>query len=294
MTPPRSAATTRPGLPSAASPLIDGGFTLYHRLLLARPRDAGAPAADAPALVLAPHPDDETLGCGALIARKTAAGTPVTVVFACDGRHSHRSGLVPPDALARLRRREALAACARLGVGTERVRFLDHEDGRLAEAGDALVRRIAGLADATGARELFAPCGQDGHPDHRALSAAARSALAGLDPRPTLYEYPVWFWDPRAWVEPGAPRWRQAAQLAARPLAFLVGARPAVVAAGPFLDAKRRALAEHRSQMENLTGEPGWATLGPGLLRHLMTAEEIFFRIPAPGPGTGPGTGNPP
>ncbi|NYZ16248.1 PIG-L family deacetylase [Azospirillum sp. RWY-5-1] len=281
-------AATRSGLPFAASAVLDGGFALYHRLLLARPRDPEVPAADVPALVLAPHPDDETLGCGALIARKAAAGAPVTVVFACDGRHSHRSGLVPPDALAALRRREALAACARLGVGAERVGFLDHEDGRLADAGGALARRIAGLAEACGARELFAPSAQDGHPDHRALSAAARAALAGLSRHPVLYEYPVWFWDARAWVEPGAPRWRQAAQLAVRPLAFLAGARPAVVAAGPFLDAKRRALAEHRSQVENLTGEPGWATLPSGFLRHLMAAEEIFFRIPGPSPGAPP------
>lgn len=271
----------RHGLPSAASALLTAGFAAFRRLLLARPRDPAAPMTDAPTLVLAPHPDDETLGCGALIARKAAAGTPVSVLFACDGRHSHRSERITPVTLAALRRREALAACARIGVGPERVTFLDHEDQRLAEAGDDLVRRIAALAAASGAREVFAPSGLDGHPDHRALSAAARAALAGLSPRPVLYEYPVWFWDARAWVEPGAPRWRQAAQMAVRPLAFLAHARPAVVEAGPFLEAKRRALAEHRSQTENLTGEPGWATLDPGFLRHLMAGEEIFFRIPA-------------
>lgn len=275
-----AAVPGRRGVPAAASGLLGGGFALYRRLLLARPRDDRAPGVDAPALVLAPHPDDETLGCGALIARKTAAGTPVSVVFACDGRHSHRSGIMPPDALAALRRREALAACSRLGVGAERVRFLDHEDGQLTRAGGNLARRIAELAASSGAWELFAPSGLDGHPDHRALSAAACAALACLSPRTVLYEYPVWFWDARAWVEPGASRWRQVAQLATRPLAFLAGARPAVVEAGPFLEAKRRALAEHRSQMENLTGEPGWATLDPGFLRHLMAAEEIFFRIP--------------
>ena len=55
------------------------------------------------ALVLAPHPDDETIGCGATILRKVAAGTPVTVFVATDGRHSHRSAALRrhPDRAAR-------------------------------------------------------------------------------------------------------------------------------------------------------------------------------------------------
>jgi len=58
-------------------------------------RDDTATSAARSALVLAPHPDDETLGCGATILRKRAAGTPVHVLIVTDGEptaHLMRDG----------------------------------------------------------------------------------------------------------------------------------------------------------------------------------------------------------
>src|SRR5829696_1206258 len=54
-------------------------------------RDETAAVAARGCLVIAPHPDDETLGCGATIARKRAAGTPVRVVIVADGRYAQRA-----------------------------------------------------------------------------------------------------------------------------------------------------------------------------------------------------------
>ena len=44
------------------------------------------------------HPDDETLGCGAMIRGKLTAKTAVEIVIATAGRHSHRSGQLSIDA----------------------------------------------------------------------------------------------------------------------------------------------------------------------------------------------------
>ena len=64
-----------------------------------------------PLLVIAPHPDDETLGCGGLIIRERLAGRLVRIVFLTDGSQSHRDHpSLTPTALAKLRKAEAVAA----------------------------------------------------------------------------------------------------------------------------------------------------------------------------------------
>ena len=67
-------------------------------------------------LALAPHPDDESLGCGGALALHRAAGDPVKVVFVTDGARGDERGEDPRDAYVALRRREAAEACAALGV----------------------------------------------------------------------------------------------------------------------------------------------------------------------------------
>src|SRR5690606_38092378 len=49
----------------------------------------GIPALDGPLLVIAPHPDDETLGCGGVIALATCRNVRVHTVFVTDGGASH-------------------------------------------------------------------------------------------------------------------------------------------------------------------------------------------------------------
>lgn len=95
-------------------------------------------------LVVAPHPDDETLAAGGLIRRLTARGLRVDVVFLTDGDGYPEAVGLPPGAhsaatagdfraLGARRRGEALAATARLGVPPDHVHFLGFPDGGLAE-----------------------------------------------------------------------------------------------------------------------------------------------------------------
>ncbi|HLL52387.1 MAG TPA: PIG-L family deacetylase, partial [Myxococcaceae bacterium] len=82
------------------------------------------------AMVFAPHPDDETLGCGGTILRKRRAGAEVRIAFLTDGAASH-AHLVPREALRALREREALEAAGALGVEASRVCWLGFPDGEL-------------------------------------------------------------------------------------------------------------------------------------------------------------------
>ena len=82
-------------------------FVPARAALRVRAIDVTDQAAASSCVVIAPHPDDETLGCGAIIARKRAAGTNVRVVIVTDGRRSHRSDKIPVHRLIALRRKEA-------------------------------------------------------------------------------------------------------------------------------------------------------------------------------------------
>ena len=77
-------------------------------------------------LVVAAHPDDEALGCGGSIARHTAAGDRVHVVFLADGEASRDAAV---SAEIHERRNAAHAAADALGI-SERI-FLDWPDNRL-------------------------------------------------------------------------------------------------------------------------------------------------------------------
>ena len=235
-------------------------------------------------LVLAPHPDDETLGAGATIARKRAAGTPVRIVVVADGRHANPSQVIDAAELARIRQEEAVAACAVLGVEADHLRFAGFEDGTL----DRQVEAVASLLRAELAEhrpaEVLVPSAIDGHPDHRALRSALRLALAdgdaATDTGPVVLEYPVWFWDAKAWLDRDAPAGRKVAQLLWRPLAATVRLQPRAVRSEAYLEVKRAAFDRYRSQLTNLTGEPSWPVMDPAFLEQFFRPCELFFAPP--------------
>ena len=221
-----------------------------------------------PILIVAPHPDDETLGCGGLIASAARAGVAVHTIFLSDGEASHdgHPELLPGD-LARLRKTEALAALAALGVvAPERTtRFLGAPDGRLDQLAPGERDRIG--ADLTALiRELrpafvLAPYRAGGSTEHAAAFDLVRGAGAAAGGA-TLLEYPIW-----AWWNPF--------RLGPRLLASDGNLHLALDAA--TLARKRRALACHRSQVEPT---PPWpqAVLPAAISRACLARREFFFR----------------
>ncbi|MCW2715748.1 MAG: GlcNAc-PI de-N-acetylase [Frankiales bacterium] len=263
---------------SVVKPLI---VQAWRRELRRRAVDETASAAQRSCLVLAPHPDDETLGAGSLIARKRGAGTRVRVVIVTDGRGSHASELIGPRALAAIRRAESRRACGALGVDPADVVHLDLPEGGIAS-------RIGEVQDAVTAEverwepdDVLVTSGLDWHEDHRALARAARLAVPGSS-GPRLLEYPVWCWADGPWsVRPGRSLRQAARALVAEPVTTARSAHPVAVRAGQrHLEAKRAALAEYRSQTTNLTGEPDWAVMDEAFLSAFLRPEELFLTPP--------------
>ncbi len=144
--------------------------------------------------VLSPHPDDESLGCGGLIAAACAGGVPPVVVMLTDGAGSHPgSAAYPPARLAAVRRAETRDAVAVLGVPDGNLHFLDAPDAHAAADGpeaEALAGRFA--ASAAGCDAILTTWRHDPHCDHAAAWAIARRVAHRLGV--PLWEFPVWGW----------------------------------------------------------------------------------------------------
>ena len=243
--------------------------------------DVTATAGARSCLVLAAHPDDETLGCGALIARKRAAGTHVSVVVATDGSGSHQSAVVSPSALAKLRARELVEACGVLGVPAGDVRQLGFVDGTLAGHVDELRLTIDALVAELDPEEVLVTCGRDWHPDHRALCEAVEASAAVAGGRRWL-QYPVWYWADGPWYPRSAVRGQQRLrEWLTDPFASLPAAVE-VVRTEHHVRAKRAALAAYRTQTTKLTGERSWATFERRFVASLVGPTEVFFRLDTP------------
>lgn len=147
-------------------------------------------------VVLAPHPDDETIGCGALIAASAARGLRPRIVFMTDGAGSHPgSHAFAAPRLAELREREAVCAAAILGVDFNDLYFLRLPDTAAPHDGpafDTTVALLAGIVGQASPAVIFAPWAADPHRDHLATHRMAR-AVASLTGQRHL-SYPIWGW----------------------------------------------------------------------------------------------------
>ncbi len=218
----------------------------------------------ASALVLAPHPDDESLGCGGLITACCEQARPPVVVIMTDGTGSHpHSAQYQPPRLRMLREHEAREATARLGLPPERLHFLGLPDGRAPRQGpsfDAAVARMISLLTDAGCGAIVAPWLHDPHCDHEAVQIMAREVArrTGL----VLLSYPVWGWLLAAdvtFAEPPIRGWRL--DIAAH------------------LTTKRHAIAAHVSQASDLIADDRTGfRLPEELLRVCDRPYEVFLR----------------
>lgn len=129
-------------------------------------------------LAIAPHPDDETIGCGGTLARLADAGARVEVALVTDGGATLGSRHPPAETAAR-RRAEAVAACRVLG--TRSPHCLGLQDGRVATQLSKLVDGLGAVIAEVRPELLILPWVLDAHPDHRAISRALAHLVAPDD-----------------------------------------------------------------------------------------------------------------
>jgi LmbE family N-acetylglucosaminyl deacetylase len=128
-------------------------------------------------LVLAPHPDDEVIGCGGVVAQHLASCRAVRIVIATDGAAA--ADVVDRAAYSEQRERETRAGLDALGAATDlTIRFLGYPDRSLAAHTDALQRDLADELTTFAPDLVLAPSPIEIHPDHSALADALARLIA--------------------------------------------------------------------------------------------------------------------
>lgn len=206
-------------------------------------------------LFLAPHPDDEAIGCGGLIARLCAAGRPPYVAILTGGGMSIADEVVRSEMIVDQRRQLTLRSAECLGVPEDHILFLDFEDGHIADRPEGEVNRLARLIQELAPDHVFVPHRGEGWSDHLATRRLGKD-LAPAEA--TVWEYTVWMWYYNYWK-----------------LDWLMGARATLTA--EELAAKRRAVAAYVEPLAP-TGRPWSGDLPRGFLRANLKDMELYFR----------------
>ncbi len=215
------------------------------------------------ALVLAPHADDESLGCGGFIAAACAAGLSPHVVILTDGAASHPGSVAfPPARLRAVREAEALQAANMLGLPAANLNFLRYPDSQLPASGPGsqdITVSLLKIARAGHCTLLIAPWAGDPHGDHVAAAAIAEAVARRADFQ--LLSYPLWGWlrnNNDLLDEPRAGGWR--------------------LDITAHLSMKTRVIAAHRSQTGDLIADcPNGFILPVDLLAICARPFEVFI-----------------
>lgn len=200
-----------------------------------------------PLVVVALHPDEETLGAGGLIYSCTRRRHPVLIVILTDGERP-RDDIAP---LGPVRSREVQKASRILGEDQVRFLRLGLPEGQLKQHMGEMIDALTDLV--TRSSTLLAPFAEDGHPDHEA--AAHACARVAHKHSLTLLQYPVWAWHHH----------RPQHLDLSRACRFELSARAQ--------RAKLRALACFKSQIEP---KPGGASIPKHVLKYFARSFEVF------------------
>lgn len=214
-------------------------------------------------VVVAPHPDDESLGCGGLIAEACARGAAVRLVVVSDGAGSHPgSRRWPSPALRALREAETLDAVDALGLSPDAVRFLRLPDRFVPSSGteaEAAAAAIAAAAREVAAGAVCVTWRHDPHCDHSAAADIVAAAMPDLGGA-RVFAYPIWGWTLPPEHDVGPPP---------HGCRLDISRHRAV---------KRAAIAAHRSQVSDLIDDsPNGFRLTPEMIAQFDKPYEILL-----------------
>ena len=218
-------------------------------------------------VVFAPHPDDESLACGGMIALLRSMQIRVKVIFVSDGSLSHPSSKkYPAKQLVKLRHDEALAALHFLEVGEEEVSFLNMKDGSVPGKGmegfGHAVNVVAAKLQRINPGTIILPWRRDTHKDHRACWQLVNDASSRLVQQALMLEYPLWLWERGTTGD--------------LPANEEINIRSVDIS--KFLEAKKSAIHAHKSQVSLLIDDdPDGFWLSPEMISNFTGPKEIFM-----------------
>ncbi len=257
--------------------------SIHRRFLGTIARDISEITRSRSAIVLAPHPDDETLGCGHTIHRKAASGAHVQVVVAFDGRdaweRSWDHDRTDIETYVAIRRAECIEACRRLGLHDTAVEFLGLDELPPTERALELDGRLRAIASDRAFDDVFVPHGIDAHDDHRIVAAVTAGLRSNVWRDANVYAYPIWYWLRDAWTSRQRSKVRQIADVLTGLARDSARMHPRTVHALGDASRKRDALDAHQSQLLQTTEHPHRWILDAAWAESFLGSEELFFAL---------------
>jgi hypothetical protein len=140
-------------------------------------------------LVVAPHQDDEAIGCGGALILQVRSGREAAIVMLNDGADDHEDLGMSRQQLTDLRNEESRQAAKVAGL-SEPPRFLNHP--RLADSLGKATEQVAGIIAERRIDAVFVPFVLDAHPDHRWANVILAEALKKVSWDVRVFGYEVW------------------------------------------------------------------------------------------------------
>ncbi|MGI4727011.1 MAG: PIG-L deacetylase family protein [Janthinobacterium lividum] len=218
-------------------------------------------------VIIAPHPDDESLGCGGTIALLRKSGLPVHVIFVSDGTLSHpNSKKYPAEKLRQLRESEALNALKILDVDAANASFMRIKDRSVPnpeDAGfDAAVTQMLQILTPLKPDTILVTWQKDPHPDHRAAWQIVNRVASLLAKKTLILQYLIWIWELGEQSD----------------LVINQHTKLYLVKTVSVFQQKKQAIAAHVSQVSRLIDDdPEGFILSPQILAHFDYADELFI-----------------
>lgn len=234
-------------------------------------------------IVFAPHPDDETLGCAGLIARKVRAGEDVYLVVMTDGSRSH-SHLIESDRLIAMRARELRNAAEILGVRQDRIFFLGYEDGKLADNMADAEKKVSAIVRELVPDEVYTTYKHDLPADHRATNQIVCACARNYTDL-KVYEYPIWFYAQWPFI---VPELRGRSEIPKKMIETLVSNKrllsdmDCAININDVLNIKQEAINAYESQTIRYNNDKRWSILADisngEFLGCFLAGFEVFYR----------------
>jgi LmbE family N-acetylglucosaminyl deacetylase len=220
------------------------------------------------ALIIAPHFDDETLGCGGIIAKKKLADASIKIVFMTDGTQSH-SKHTEKEKLSLQRREEAYKACGELGINRDDIIVLDFTDSLLEKGITEAELKLKEIVEDFKPNEFFIPSEKEPwifSGDHIATTRICINVLKDYKDEITIYEYPIWYWYSYPWVSLPFKLKKTTISIFRHSMNGIWGMGllrhfNCYVELDGVKELKRNALDQHESQMKSQNSKEQWNTL---------------------------------
>ena len=148
-------------------------------------------------VIIAPHPDDEVIGCAGLIQALVEHGIPPHVIILTGGEGSHRGCCnTPQETIVAERHQLTITAAQTLGLPLSNIHCLEYPDGGVAFP-HAETKKLKALLHQLSPNALFVPHNGEGWSDHTKVLGIVKELMKCHVVN--IYEYCVWMWYYNVW-----------------------------------------------------------------------------------------------